>query len=43
MSVYRSLKREKLTPRLVWEKANHTLVATPSGYLVFDDTVVDKS
>ncbi len=42
-SVYRYLKREKLTPRLVWEKANQTLVATPNGYLIFDDTVVDKS
>lgn len=31
------------TPRLVWEKANQTLVDTLSGYLIFDDTVVDKS
>lgn len=42
-SVYRYLKSEKLTPRLVWEKARETLVATQDGYIIFDDTVADKS
>jgi hypothetical protein len=42
-SVYRYLKHEKLTPRLIWEKARQTLVQSPDGYLIFDDTVVDKS
>jgi len=42
-SVYRYLKNEKLTPRLIWEQARQTLVASTAGYLIFDDTVVDKS
>ena len=42
-SVYRYLKNEKLTPRLVWEKARETLVQTQDGYIIFDDTVADKS
>ena len=42
-SVYRYLKNEKLTPRLLWEKARATLVQSAQAYLIFDDTVVDKS
>jgi len=42
-SVYRYLKNERLTPRLVWEKARQTLEQTAGGYIIFDDTVADKS
>jgi SRSO17 transposase len=42
-SIYRYLKNEKLTPRLIWEKARQTLVQTAGGYIIFDDTVADKS
>jgi SRSO17 transposase len=42
-SVYRYLKNEKLTPRLVWDKARQTLAQTADGYIIFDDTVADKS
>ena len=42
-SVYRYLKNEKLTPRLIWEKARETIVQTAAGHLIFDDTVIDKS
>ena len=42
-SVYRYLRSEKLTPRLLWEKAKETLVQSGDAYLIFDDTVVDKS
>lgn len=42
-SIYRYLKNEKLKPRLVWEKARQTLVAIADGYIIFDDTVADKS
>jgi len=42
-SVYRYLKNEKLTPRLIWEKARETLVSAADGYLIFDDMVADKS
>ncbi len=42
-SVYRYLKNERLTPRLIWEKARETLEQTAAGYIIFDDTVADKS
>jgi DDE superfamily endonuclease len=42
-SVYRYLKSAKLTPRLLWEKARETLVPSADAYLIFDDTVIDKS
>jgi SRSO17 transposase len=42
-SVYRYLKNEKLTPRLIWDKACETLLPTAEGYIIFDDTVADKS
>lgn len=41
-SVYRYLKHEKLTPRLVWEHAQETLVMSEEGCIIFDDTVADK-
>lgn len=42
-SLYRYLKNEKLTPRLIWEKARETILQTQDGYILFDDTVADKS
>lgn len=42
-SVYRFLKHEKLTPSLVWEKVHPLLVQSEDGYLLLDDTVLDKS
>lgn len=42
-SVYRYLKHEKLlTPRLVWEQAQETLVLSEESCIIFDDTVADK-
>lgn len=37
------MRAAKLTPRLVWENVRRQVVATPKGYLVFDDTVLDKN
>lgn len=42
-SIYRYLASEKLTPRLVWEKAQLTVEYSPNGYLIFDDMVIDKN
>jgi hypothetical protein len=42
-SVFRFLKYEKLTPKLVREKVSPDLVTHPHGVIIFDDTVVDKS
>jgi hypothetical protein len=42
-SVYRYLKTERLTPRLLWEKVREQVVYSPAGAIIFDDTVLDKS
>ena len=42
-SIYRYLKTEKLSPRLLWEKVKDTIVYSPRGAIIFDDTVLDKS
>ena len=42
-SIYRFLKGETLTPALIWEKVWPLLVQSEDGYLLFDDTVLDKS
>jgi len=38
----RYLLGEKISARLVWENVKGQVVATPQGYLIFDDTVLDK-
>jgi hypothetical protein len=40
--INRYLKQEKLTPRLLWENVLPHLQTSVDGYLVFDDTVLDK-
>lgn len=42
-SVYRYLKHDKLTPRIVWEKAQQTIQYSEQGRIIFDDTVADKN
>jgi hypothetical protein len=42
-AVNRYLQREKIPPRLLWENVRGQVVATPKGYVVFDDTVLDKN
>ncbi len=39
----RYLQGEKITARLVWENVRGEIVVSEQGYLVFDDTVLDKS
>lgn len=39
----RYLRGERITPRLVWENVNHQIVTSPQGYVIFDDTVLDKN
>ena len=41
-AVNRYLAGDQIRPRLVWENVQSQVVQTPDGYLVFDDTVVDK-
>lgn len=41
-AVYRFLKQEKLTPKQVWHKVKPLLTQTNNGYIIFDDTVLEK-
>jgi hypothetical protein len=42
-TINRYLKGEKLSPRLLWEQVQPLLELDPEAYLIFDDTVLDKS
>ena len=41
--INRYLGKDKLTPRLVWELVKTDVVPSINGYLLFDDTVIDKN
>lgn len=36
------LKREKLTPRLLWDNVKEVVETDTNGYIIFDDSVLDK-
>ncbi len=40
--INRYLRGEKITPRLIWENVKNQVVQSENGYVIFDDTVVDK-
>lgn len=42
-AVKRYLEEEKITARLLWENVKGQVVSSPSGYLAFDDTVLDHN
>ena len=42
-AINRYLRGERITPRLVWENVRGQVVPTPRGYVLFDDTVLDKN
>lgn len=41
-AINRFMSSDKLTPRLVWDNVKDEIDAHESGYLIFDDTVLDK-
>ncbi|MEM6784333.1 MAG: transposase [Bacteroidota bacterium] len=41
-TVNRYLRRDRVTPSLLWQNVQADLVPHPDGYLLFDDTVLDK-
>jgi hypothetical protein len=41
--VNRYLKDDKLSPRLIWEHAKAEIISDNNGYIVFDDSIIDKS
>ena len=42
-TINRYLKGEKLSPRLLFDQVEPMLEQDPEAYLIFDDTVLDKS
>lgn len=42
-AINRYLRGERLRPGLVWDNVESQIVRTPNGYIVFDDTVLDKN
>lgn len=40
--INRYLRQEKLTPRLLWDNAQAVVQRDENGYIIFDDTVLDK-
>jgi hypothetical protein len=42
-AINRLLAQDRMTPRLVWENVRSEVRQVTNGYLVFDDTVIDKS
>jgi hypothetical protein len=42
-AVNRYLRGERITPRLLWDNVRAQLVVTERGYVIFDDTVLDKN
>jgi hypothetical protein len=36
------LKREKLTPRLLWENVKDVIELDANSYIIFDDSILDK-
>lgn len=42
-AINRLLAQDRMTPRLVWENVKGEVKQSAGGYLVFDDTVIDKS
>jgi hypothetical protein len=42
-SINRYLSGDKITPYLVWENVKGQIIQTPDGYILSDDTVIDKN
>lgn len=42
-AINRYLEAERITPRLVWDNVEGQIIRTADGYIVFDDTVLDKN
>jgi len=40
--INRYLSGDRIAPRLVWEHVKSSIALTPKGYVIFDDTVLDK-
>lgn len=36
------LKSSRFAPRMVWQRVKHEIKLSPNGYLIFDDTIINK-
>lgn len=41
-AINRLLSQDRMTPRLVWDNVKNDVKQVEGGYLLFDDTVIDK-
>ena len=41
-SIYRYLKNEKLSPKILWEHVQDEIILSKNGKIIFDDTVLPK-
>lgn len=41
--INRYLKSQQLTPRLLWDRVKSEIIFSDKGYILFDDTVIDKN
>jgi DDE superfamily endonuclease len=39
----RYLKRDRIQPNQIWQQSKQEIVISPNGYLIFDDSVLDKN
>ena len=37
------LKNKRFSPRQIWQRLKYEIILSPNGYIIFDDTVLDKS
>ena len=42
-AINRYLNRDKIIPSMIWEKVKERIIFSPNGYILFDDTVLDKN
>ena len=42
-AVNRYLREDKLTPKLIWEHVREHINYSNNGFIVFDDSILDKS
>jgi hypothetical protein len=42
-TINRYLAGDKIRPNFVWENVKGQVIQTPDGYIIFDDTVIDKN
>lgn len=42
-AINRYRRGERITPRLIWDNGRGEIVPAAKGYLLFDDTVLDKN